>query len=323
MEDRNPFPPGAPGGRPESDTMHRTFAMAAFAAVLALGPRQAVAQTIVGPNTDFPDANVLMPFDATGPRVSYLALSWTGDNDISAQWFFYEENGRLLAQVSRAVLSAGGTDIVDVTRVTNRVYQNNQLVETGSPQSFAGKRGFVVVSGNDQPWIAGSWTIANTQTNAAFGGSAAGFGVVGGLAPGPTLVGNTFNPATLQDSQLILIALNPAEGNSVTSLTDGNPAPGGVLMKATVELRGNAGDGLLARRTLDLTTTALFSPIAAVFPGSSLNSSATIVAYADEGAAYAPWDPDGDNTTLPIVGFYGQTLGAFGTGQNLRTLVEG
>ena len=190
-------------------------------------------------------------------------------------------------------------------------------------QSFTGKRGFVVVTGNDQPWLAGSWTIANTQTNAAFGGSAAGFGVVGGLPPGPTLVGTTFNPAGLQDSELILIGLNPSSGGSVSSLTNGNPAPGGVLMKVTVELHGNSGDGLIAKRTFDQAGTALFNSISGLFPGSSLNSSATIVAYADEGPAYSGFDPDGDNTTLPIVGFYGQTLGAFGAGQNLRTLIGG
>ncbi len=303
--------------------MRRSLVAALLAAVLSLAPGAARAQTVVGPNTDFPDANVLMPFDAAGPRVTYLALSYVGDNDISAQWFFYDENGKLLAQVSRAILSAGGTDIVDVTNVRNRVYENNQLVETGNPQSFAGKRGFVVVSGSDQPWLAGSWTIANTQTNAAFGGSAAGFGVIGGLAPGPTLVGTTFNPATLQDSELILIGLNASSGNSVTSLTNGNPPPGGVLMKVTVELHGNTGDGLLAQRTLDANGTAIFSSIAGLFPGSVLNGSATIVAYADEGPAYSPYDPDGDNATLPLIGFYGQTLGAFGAGQNLRTLIEG
>jgi len=303
--------------------MRRSLVAAVLAAVLSLVPAAARAQTVVGPNTDFPDANVLMPFDATGPRVTYLAMSYVGDNDISAQWFFYEENGRLLAQVSRAILSAGGTDVVDVTRVTNRVYENNQLVDRGNPQSFAGKRGFVVVTGSDQPWLAGSWTIANTQTNAAFGGSAAGFGVIGGLAPGPTLVGTTFNPATLQDSELILIGLNGSSENSVTSLTNGNPPPGGVLMKMTVELRGNTGDGLLAQRTVDLNGTALFDSLSGIFQGSSLNGSATIVAYADEGPAYSPYDPDGDNTTLPLIGFYGQTLGAFGAGQNLRTLIGG
>ncbi|MFM8412165.1 MAG: hypothetical protein ACKOCT_18040 [Alphaproteobacteria bacterium] len=303
--------------------MRRSLVAAALAAALSLASAPAEAQTIVGPNTDFPDSNVLMPFDATGPRVTYLLLSYVGDNDISAQWFFYDESGKLLAQVSRAILSAGGTDVVDVTRVTNRVYENNQLVDKGNPQSFAGKRGFVVVSGNDQPWLAGSWTIANTQTNAAFGGSAAGFGVVGGLAPGPTLAGTTFNPSGLQDSELILIGLNGAAANSVSSLTNGNPPPGGVLMKVTVELHGNTGDGLLAQRTFDLNGTALFSSISGLFPGSALNASATIVAYADEGPAYSGFDPDSDNTTLPVIGFYGQTLGAFGAGQNLRTLIGG
>ena len=72
-----------------------------------------------------------------------------------------------------------------------------------------------------------------------------------------------------------------------------------------------------------MSSSALFSSIGGLFPGSSLNSSATIVTYADEGPAYAPYDPDTDNTGLAIIGFYGQTLGAFGTGQNLRTLIEG
>jgi len=303
--------------------MRRSVLVAALLAALDLLPGAAAAQNVIGPNTDFPDANVVMPFDATGSRVSYFTLSYVGNNDISAQWFFYDESGKLLTQVSRAILSAGGTDVVDIGRVSNRVYLNNQLVEAGPIQSFVGKRGFVVVTGNDEPWLAGAWTIANTSTNAAFGGSAAGFGVIGGLAAAPSLVGTTFNPASLQDSELILIALNPAAAGTVTSITNGNAPPGGILMKATIELRGNAGDGLIAQRTFDMSSSALFSSIGGLFPGSSLNSSATIVTYADEGPAYAAYDPDTDNTGLAIIGFYGQTLGAFGTGQNLRTLIEG
>ena len=44
----------------------------------------------------------------------------------------------------------------------------------------------------------------------------------------------------------------------------------------------------------------------AFFSGTSLNSSATISAF-----------PEDDGVT--IIGFYGQALGAFGAGQNLRS----
>lgn len=301
------------------------LAVALAAVASALPPPPAVAADagttlVYGPNSDFPDSSVVMPFDATGARTTYFTMSWSGPQNASARWTFYDESGEVVAQVTRAILSSGGTDVVDIARFANRVYENGALVEEGPPRSLVGRRGFVVVDAGDQPELVGSWSIANTASNSAFGGSAAGFGTIGALAAAPVIAGTTFNPQSLEDSLLILVALNPA-GASVTSLTDGGAPPGGTLMDVSLELRGNAGDGIIATRSLALSSSALVSSLPALFPGAVLNSSATIVAFADEGAGYAdgPLDPDGD-TGISIIGWYGQTLGPYGTGQGLRTL---
>lgn len=310
----------------------RTLWTLALAAMLAASTRAmagpplarsaAEMNPVLGPNSDFPDSTVVMPFDATGARTSYFTLSWTGDANFTPQWFFYDQTGELLTQVNRAILSAGGTDVVDITRVSNRVYSSGELVDTGPVQSFAGRRGFVVVTAADQPYLVGSWTIANAATNAAFGGAAAGFGAIGALVSAPAITGTTFNPASLQDGLLVILGLNPTDDGSVTSLTNGNaPRPGQVIMDVTVELRGNQGDGIIATRVFPQSGSTLFSSLKGLFPGSTLNSSATILSYADEASGYSggPWDGDGDDG-VSVIGWYGQTLGPYGTGQSLRTL---
>ena len=274
--------------------------------------------SVFGPNSDFPDANIVLPYDAQAPHTSFLAASNVGSGPIDANWFFYDESGLLLTQVTRTILGEGGTDIIDLTKVANR---SSDLVE-GDSQSLAGHRGFAVMVGNGEARLIGNFTIANVNTNAAFGGSGVGFGAVGTLAPGAALTGTTFNPSSLQDNELILIGLNPAADGSVTSLTNGAAAnPGSDIVNLTIELHGNAGDGLIATGLFQVAGTALFDSLQNLFRDATLSSSATIVAFGTEGTDYTgtSFDPDAD-TDVAVIGFYGQTLGAFGTGQNLRSL---
>jgi hypothetical protein len=276
---------------------------------------------LFGPNSDFPDANLVLPFDATSPRTTFFAASNVGSGAIDARWFFYDQSGELIAQVTRAILGEGGTDVVDVTRIANRSLTAGGELREGPATSLAGRRGLAVVAGNGEARLIGSFSIANTATSSAYGASAAGFGVVGGLADGASVSGTSFSPTSLQDNQLVLIGLNPASGSSVTSLTDGErPRAGSEVMRVTIELHGNAGDGLVALDTFRVEGSALVGSLQDLFPGTALSSSLSIIAYADEGADYSGsrFDPDG-NSTVALIGFYGQALGPFGTGQGLRT----
>lgn len=308
--------------------MRRLTLVAGLAAVLMTSTPGAWAgtTTVSGPNSDFPDANIVLPFDAQAPRSTFFAASNLGPDQIDANWFFYDENGGLIAQVTRTILAGGGTDIVDLTNVADRsLNDQGDFVESNS-QSLAGHRGFAVMVGNGTATLIASFTIANVNTNAAFGGSGAGFGAVGALAPGATVVGTSFNPSSLQDNELILIGLNPAADGSVTSLTNGNAAtPDSDILDLSIELVGNGKDngGVIASGLFQISGTALFNSLQGLFPDSTLSSSATLAAFGDEGVDLqgSPFDPDTD-TFVSIIGFYGQTLGAFGTGQNLRTVLN-
>ncbi len=277
--------------------------------------------SVLGPNTDFPDANLVLPFDAASPRSTYLSTSNVGSGPIDAVWYFYDESGVLVTQVTRAILGEGGTDIIDLTKVADRTIEDDALVE-GTSQTLAGLRGFAVVEGNGEQRLIGSYTIANTDSSSAFGGSAAGFGLIGALAPGAALIGTTFKPTSLTDNELIVIGLNLASEGSVTSLTNGEqPADGAQILNLDVVLHDNGTTGVLASGKFAILGSAMVVSLEDLFPSVSLSSSATIDVLGSEGSGYtgSAFDPDGD-TSVAIIGFYGQTLGQFGTGQNLRTL---
>lgn len=280
-------------------------AAACFAVVIAGGGSVALAGSLTafGPNSDFPDSNLVMPFAAQGSRVTFLALSnvgasGPGTTPIIATWSFYDTSGELVAEVERGILGEGGTDLVDVTAV-----QPNPP-DGSAPVSLAGRNGFVVVSGDGEPRFVGNFTIANTATNAAFGNSAIGLGLIGVLAPNVALFGTTFNPSSLGDNLLIILAIDDL-GPVPTSIT-GGARPVGTLFDLTVGLNGNTPDGFIAETTLGVAGSAVFSTLQGLFAGTTLNSSATISAFSeDEG--------------ITLVGFYGQALGPYGAGQNLRT----
>lgn len=301
------------------------FATAVVAALLVTHPsRAADTVTLAGPNSDFPDADLVMPFDALEPRTTYFALSNVLDGPVDAQWVFYDESGVKLAQVVRTTLGEGGTDIVDVTRIADRTLGDSGSLTEGASQSLAGKRGFVVVAGDGTRRLIGSFTIANVSTNSAYGASAFGMDAIGTLAPGLSLLGTTFNPSTLNDGLLILVGLNPGVSSDapVTSLTNGEPlASSQPLMRLSISLHSNQGNGVLADGTFPVVGSALFSSLQDLFPGTALNASATIVAFGAEGSGYSgsAFDPDTDGD-VALIGFYGQALGPFGTGQNLRIL---
>jgi len=294
-----------------------------FGGLLALPWSARAGVPIEGGNTDFPDSTLVMPYSAVAPRSTFLAMSNVGQGEITARWVFYDESGQRLDEVSRAIYGEGGTDIVDVTAIRDRsINGEGQFVE-GPSRSLAGREGFVVVVGNGEPRLIGNLTIANLTTNSAFGANATGLGVLGTLRQGGFLLGTTFNPATLQDNLLIVLALNVVvvgDQVDVTSLTNGAPPSGQPLFNAEVFLQGNdPNNATIASTIVPVTGSSLFTSLQDLFPGVSLNSSASIFVTATEGSGYtgSKLDPDGDNG-IGIIGYYGQALGPFGTGQSLR-----
>ena len=297
-------------------TTRTTVKVALLAGLLSL-PIAARAQTtqLEGANSDFPDQTLVMPFAASGSRSTFFSISNCWPGDLTARWTFYDKSGEQIAQVDRFILSNCGTDVVDITSVRNRTFSDGQFSE-GPAQSLAGHDGFVVVSGDTNPALIGNFTIANLDTNSAFGVGAAGFGTVGALKQGGVLLGTSFNPSTLQDNLLIVLGINSP---TITSLTNGAPPPDQAVFNVKITLIDNSATGTLAETTVPVTGTALFASLQSLFPGVSLNSSLTLYIQATEGPGYTgtSLDPDSD-TGVGIIGYYGQAVGPFGAGQNLR-----
>jgi hypothetical protein len=255
---------------------------------------------LAGANSDFPDQNLVMPFAAAAPRSTFFSITNIGNGILNARWAFFDESGEQVDQVQRDLFGEGGTDIVDITAIRDRTIDSSGKFVEGEPRSLAGRRGFVIVYGDDQPRLLGNFTIANLTTNSAFGVNAAGFGLVGSLAQGTGIVGTTFNPATLQDNLLVILGLNWPQ---LSSLTNG-AAPQGTVFSVRVLLLGNdPQQAIIADTTRAVQGSALFVSLSDLFPGVTLNSSASIVAVA---------------TGVGIIGYYGQAVGPFGAGQSLR-----
>lgn len=284
-------------------------ALAAWAGLLlALTPASAGVDEALGPNSDFPDSNLVMPFAGGdgSPRVGFftisnLGLSGPNETPVPVTWSFYDENGALLEAVQRHILGEGGTDLVDITSVRSRAADGTE----GPPSDLSGRNGFVVVSKDDgQPDLIGNWTSANISSNAGFGGNAGGLGFVGLLPTNGFVFGTTFAPTTLEDSVLMILGVDDF-GPVPTSLTDG-AAAGGTVFEVEISLHSNtAPGGEVGRVIVPVQGTALFTTLQEIFPGFDLSSSMTMVASAVT---------DG----VSIMGFYGQAVGQFGAGQSLR-----
>lgn len=263
----------------------------------------------LGPNSDFPDSNLVMPFAAKGTRLGFFSISNLGSSGPEGQpasvtWFFYDENGELLTSVRRHILGEGGTDIVDITQVRSKAADGTE----GPATSLAGRNGFVVVSKDDgEPDLVGSWTIANTEADSGFGGNGAGLGFVGLLAPNSVLFGTSFAPSSLGDNLLMILGIDDF-GLTPTSVTQGDePEEGETVFAVEISVHSNdAPTGVLATTQVPIRGTALFTSLQELFPGTDLGTSVTIVATpVTEGVS--------------IIGFYGQAVGQFGAGQALRT----
>lgn len=299
-------------------TTRTTVKVVLLAGFLSLPlPARAQSTQLAGANSDFPDLNLVMPFAAADPRSTFFSITNIGSGILNARWAFFDESGQQVDEVKRDIFGEGGTDIVDVTAIRDRTIDSSGKFVEGEPRSLAGHRGFAIVYGDDQPRLLGNFTIANLTTNSAFGVNASGFGVVGSLAQDTGIAGTTFNPSTLQDNLLIILGLN---WPNLNSLTNGGPPPEQTVFNVRVILLGNdPQQAEIAETTRAVTGSALFASLEELFPGTALNSSATILAVATEGAGYtgSPFDPDSD-TGVGIIGFYGQALGPFGAGQSLR-----
>jgi hypothetical protein len=284
----------------------------AFSLFLALAPANAAG---FGPNLTQPDSNLVMPMVAKDNYTTFFIISNLGPSEgsptdpepVEIQWDFYDASGELLESVSRYVLGEGGTDIVDPSSVRSKAEDGT----LGPPISLLGRNGFVVVSDwDDEPRLIGNFTVANTQTSAAWGAAAVGLGVHGKLQSGDEAVGTTFKIDDLEDNLLVVIGIND-EGFGPESLTDGfAPEEDEEILKLEIRLQNNQIFNPSADQVVkNLAASAFFSTLEELFPRANPELSGTL--------AIRPTD-----RSTKLLAFYGQAVGPFGAGQTFRMVPQ-
>jgi hypothetical protein len=228
---------------------------AVAAAAFAVCPTTQAAELGDTVTTIQPAVALVMPFDVTEGRASFQLVSRIGGetgDPLATHWSFWSESCDHLADVF-ICLTPRDTVVVDPTALQGQVQKGQENVNTGPVIDLTGEKGFVTVTAFDSdtgsqtcdvidpstatatPALIGSWVVANTSTNAAFGNNA--IGIVDGLTipagadfflTGPVgggLFVQTFNPLDLQDSEVFFIGLASPAGNAAFAESEVGPIP--------------------------------------------------------------------------------------------------
>lgn len=164
---------------------------------------------------------------------------------MATHWSYRAADGRHLLDVM-VCLTPNDTKIMDVSAVQGEVQIAGTNQRTGVAGDLSGERGIVVVVAYEteagageavcrprdpavpttERALIGSWTIANPSSNAAFGSDA--INLAPDALPDPShLEGglwiSTFNPESLDDSEVILIGLQTRAGSG--AFMDAEPGP--------------------------------------------------------------------------------------------------
>jgi len=217
----------------------------ALSAVATLASVQtASAQGLGGAVTmEQPAVALIMPFDVTDSHASFQIVSrigGDGETSVATHWSFWSESCDHLADVF-ICLTPRDTIVVDPTALQGQIQQGQDNINTGPVINLSGERGFITVTAFDAdlnsqtcqaadpttpagtPSLIGSWVVANSKTNAAFGNNA--IGIIDGVTlpaaedfffTAPVSGGlflQTFNPLTLQDSEVFFIGVAFPAGN--------------------------------------------------------------------------------------------------------------
>jgi hypothetical protein len=202
-----------------------------------------------------PAVALVMPFDVTEGRASFQLVSRIGGESgdpLATHWSFWSESCDHLADVF-ICLTPRDTVVVDPSALQGQIQTGQDNINTGPVINLTGEKGFVTVTAFDADInsqtcdvidpetptatqaLVGSWVVANTSTNAAFGNNA--IGIVNGqdlpagedfFLTGPVAAGlflQTFNPLDLQDSEIFFIGLAFPAGNAAFAEAEVGPIP--------------------------------------------------------------------------------------------------
>lgn len=233
-------------------------AVALAVGVLGAGKSHAL---IDDPYTSFtqPANALVMPFDETDGHATFFlvsnisGLSPAGDGfiaGVTTHWSYWSDSCSHLADVY-VCLTLNDTVVVSPSDVSAIDAGNNPI---GPKIDLSGNRGFVVVTAyaTDEicsdssvrgdilvdDAIVGTYTFANTESQASFGNDAIGLGtdIFGNFTELPSagydkFTIQTFNPEDLDDSTVVMLALQEKNGSGSTASYEVGPyapAVGGI-----------------------------------------------------------------------------------------------
>ena len=185
-----------------------------------------------------PSEVLVMPYDQTKDHQSFEIISRIGDNlggdTIATHWAFWSKDCEHLADIF-VCLTPNDTTVVDPSKLQNEIQSSNENKKIGGIIDLSGTKGLVTVtafesdSGSSgcqildpqavlENQIVGGWTIANTSTSSSFSHDGIGMNLETNGFPDAAILGDgettfpglkiqSFNPSSLQDSEVILLAI--------------------------------------------------------------------------------------------------------------------
>lgn len=202
-----------------------------------------------------PAVALIMPYDVTDGKASFQMVSRIGGESgdpLATHWSFWSESCDHLADVF-ICLTPRDTVVVDPTALQGQIQNGQENTNTGPVINLSGTKGFITVTAFDADTasqtcdvvdpetptataaLVGSWVVANTATNAAFGNNAIGVADGQTLPSGedffptdPVAAGlflQTFNPLDLQDSEVFFIGVAFPAGNAAFAASEVGPIP--------------------------------------------------------------------------------------------------
>jgi len=293
-------------------------------------------------STTQPSNTLVMPFDATTGRTSFLVVSnlngvsGSGIAQVTTHWSFWSESCTHLVNVP-ICLTLNDTIVVDPTNIAPTNAANQAI---GSSTDLSGNRGFVTVTAyatdancadaalNGSRLIddalVGTMTLADAAIGKAFAIDAIGLGVAESgefvelpdllLSPSGTqgsLNLQTFNPDSIEDSIVILIALKenagtlPGELGPIGSSVDAN-----VSFFDRIETRTSLPDTSIP---CTLFSSAVPADTGSLVPGTVTLDSSGFVQLTNINVGGTPvGDPDGnDGNDTWVYGFHGQSVSMY------------
>lgn len=273
----------------------------------------------LGSSQTQPAASLVGPFDVTDGHASFLQVSNLAGEDVATHWVFWSDTCDHLVNVW-ICLTPADTVVVDPRDLSGLDGDNERV---GPQVDLSGARGSAIVTAyeageNCRPSssaalrddaIVGSFTVADTSTDAAFGGNLVGFG----LDSTETFVDlpdtelehldvQTFDPSGLADTTVVLVALRESSAE---------PVPLRGVSSQTLFIDSNEIPTSLPDVAVSCST---LGPIfETLLPTSITPNSSGIVRLLHPQTSLGPI---GYETWL--LGFYGQAVGDYGSGSRMK-----